>query len=77
VFCRNCTAETYVVETIKDLQLVLDAPHKDFVFVESVLDKYDSPFELILGGHAFAETDYGPRGPHTRPGSQLELPARQ
>ncbi|MGB9195929.1 MAG: thiamine pyrophosphate-binding protein [Terriglobales bacterium] len=75
VFCRNSTAETYVVETVEELEEVLEAPHNNLVFVESVLDKYDSPSTLILGGHAFADTDYGPRGPQTVPGSQIELPA--
>lgn len=77
VFCRTCTAETCVVETIEDLEKVLNATHKSLVLVESVMDKYDSPVELILGGHAFADTDYGPRGPQSVPGSQIELPARK
>jgi indolepyruvate decarboxylase len=76
VFCRNCTAETYVVETTEDLQTVLRAPHKGFVLVESVMDKYDSPVDLIRGGHAFADTDYGPRGPQSLPGLQVEIPTR-
>ena len=76
VFSRNCTAETHVVETIEDLRKVLEAPHKDFVLIESVMDKYDSPVELILGGHAFADTDYGPRGPQSVAGRQLEMPAQ-
>jgi indolepyruvate decarboxylase len=76
VFCRTCTAETYVVETIEDLQKVLEAPHKSFVFVESVMDKYDSPIDLIKAGHAFADTDYGPRGPQSLPGLQVEIPGR-
>jgi indolepyruvate decarboxylase len=77
VFCRDCTAETFVVGTIEELWDVLKAPHPNLLFVESVMDKYDSPFELILGGHAFADTDYGTRGPQSRPGSRLALPARQ
>jgi indolepyruvate decarboxylase len=74
VLCRDCVAETYVVETAEDLRKVLEAPHKGFVLVESVMDKYDSPVDLIRGGHAFAETDYGPRGPQSVPGEQIELP---
>ncbi|SRR5258708_5260457 len=74
VFCRTCTAETYVAETIEDLQNVLKAPHQGFVLVESVMDKYDSPIDLIRGGHAFADTDYGPRGPQALPGLQVEIP---
>jgi indolepyruvate decarboxylase len=76
VFCRNCTAETYVVETIEQLREVLRVPHRGFVLVESVMDKDDSPVDLILGGHAFADTDYGPRGPQSVPGAQIEVPNR-
>src|SRR5262249_583464 len=35
------------------------------VFVECAMDKYDAPLDLILGGHAIADTDYGARGPQT------------
>lgn len=76
VFSRDRTTETYVVETVEDLKKVLEAPHKGFVFVESVMDKNDSPVELILGGHAFADTDYGPRGPQSVPGAQIVIPSR-
>jgi indolepyruvate decarboxylase len=76
VFCRHCTTETYVVETADDLQKVLEAPHKGLVFVESVMDNDDSPVDLIRGGHAFADTDYGPRGSQFVPGEQLEIPNR-
>jgi len=76
VFCRNCTAETYVVETIEDLRRVLEAPHGSFVLVESVMDKDDSPIDLIRGGHAFAAADYGPRGPQSAPGAQIKIPSR-
>jgi hypothetical protein len=31
------------------------------VFVECVMDKYDAPLDLILGGRAIADTDYGAR----------------
>jgi hypothetical protein len=41
---------------------------------ESVMDKYDSPIDLIRGGHAFADADYGGRGPQSRPGQQVEIP---
>jgi indolepyruvate decarboxylase len=41
-----------------------------------VMDKYDSPVDLIRGGHAFADTDYGPRGPQSIPGAQIEVPSR-
>ena len=77
VFCRDCTAETYVAETIEELRKVLETSHEALVLVESVMDKHDSPAELILAGHAFADTDYGPRGPQSAPGAQIEMPGRK
>jgi hypothetical protein len=65
-----------VVETIEDLRRVLEAPHGSFVLVESVMDKDDSPIDLIRGGHAFANADYGPRGPQSTPGAQIGIPSR-
>jgi indolepyruvate decarboxylase len=73
IFSRDKNSETYVVRTGKELQQVLDAPHSELVLVEAILDKYDSPIDLIRGGHAFAETDYGPRGPQSRPDAQILL----
>jgi indolepyruvate decarboxylase len=67
-------AETYVVTTSNELQQVLDARHSAMVFVECVMDKYDAPIDLILGGHAIAETDYGPRGPQSAANAQIPLP---
>jgi indolepyruvate decarboxylase len=55
------------------LQKVLDSPHSAMVFVECVMDKYDAPIDLILGGHAIAETDYGARGPQTAADAQIPL----
>jgi indolepyruvate decarboxylase len=76
VFSRDRKAETYVVHTSNELQKVLDSPHSGMVFVECVMDKYDAPVDLILGGHAIAETDYGARGPQTGVNSQIPMPAR-
>jgi hypothetical protein len=67
-------AETYVVTTSDELQKVLDSQHSGMVFVECVLDKYDAPIDLILVGHAIADTDYGPRGPHSAVNAQIPLP---
>ncbi len=67
-------AETYVVATSNELQHVLDAPHAAMVFVECVMDKFDAPIDLILGGHAIADADYGPRGPQTAANAQIALP---
>ena len=74
VFSRDKKAETYVVTNSNELQKVLDAPHSAIVFVECVMDKYDAPIDLILGGHAIADTDYGPRGPHSAENAQIPLP---
>lgn len=76
VLRRDSTAETYVVETGEELQKVLDSPHSGLVFVEAVMDKYDSPVNLIRGGHAFADLDYGPRGPQSAPDAQIPIPQR-
>jgi hypothetical protein len=46
------------------------------VFVESVMDKYDAPIDLIVGGHALADSDYGVPGPQSRAFAQIPLPTR-
>jgi indolepyruvate decarboxylase len=76
VFSREKKADTYVVTTSSELQKVLDIPHSALVFVECVMDKYDAPIDLILGGHAIADTDYGARGPQSAVNAQIPLPAR-
>jgi indolepyruvate decarboxylase len=74
VFRSDGNAQTHVVETVEDLEDVLAAAHGGLVFVESVMDKYDAPVELIRGGHAVADSDYGPRGPQFAPDAQLQIP---
>jgi len=59
VFSRDKKAETYVVQASNELQKMLDSPHSGMVFVESVMDKYDGPIDLIVGGHTLADSDYG------------------
>jgi hypothetical protein len=76
VFSSDNKAETYVVQTSNELQNVLDASHSEMVFVESVMDKYDAPIDLIVGGHALADSDYGVPGPQAVPDSQIPMPAR-
>ena len=76
VFSRDNKAETYVVQTSNELQKVLDSPHSGMVFVESVMDKYDAPIDLIVGGHALADSDYGVPGPQAVANSQIQFPAR-
>jgi indolepyruvate decarboxylase len=76
VFSRDKKAETHVVTTSSELQKVLDSPHSAMVFLECVMDKYDAPYDLILGGHAIADTDYGARGPQSLKNAQIPMPAR-
>jgi indolepyruvate decarboxylase len=76
VFSRDNKAESYVVQTTNELQKVLDSPHSEMVFVESVMDKYDAPIDLIFGGHALADSDYGVPGPQAAANSQIPFPAR-
>jgi len=75
VFSRDKNAETYVVTNSNELKKVLDAPHSAMVLVECVMDKYDAPIDLILGGYAIANTDYGDRGPQSKADAQITLPA--
>lgn len=74
VFSRGNNAETYVVRTSKELQNVLDSPHSGMVFVEAVMDKYDAPLPLIIGGHGLADSDYGVPGPQSAANAQIPLP---
>jgi indolepyruvate decarboxylase len=76
VFSRDKKSDAYVVQTSNELQKVLDSPHSELVFVESVMDKYDAPIDLIVGGHALADSDYGVPGPQAVPDSQIPMPAR-
>lgn len=75
-FSRDTKAETHIVTTTNELQEVLNSSHSTMVLVECVMDKYDAPYDLILGGHAIADTDYGPRGPQAAANAQIPFPAR-
>ena len=74
IFSREKKADTYVVHTSNELQNVLHSAHSGMVFVECVMDKYDAPSDLILGGHAIADTDYGARGPQSAENAQIPTP---
>lgn len=74
IFDRDNKAESYIVRTSEELQKVLDGSHSGMVFVEAVMDKYDAPLTLIVGGHGLADSDYGVPGPQAVPNSQIELP---
>jgi len=77
VFSRDTKAETYVVKTSDELQKVLNSPHSGMVFVESVMHKYDAPIDLIVGGHALADSDYGVPGPQSVVNAQIPSPTRE
>lgn len=62
------------VQTSNELQKVLDSPHSGIVFVEAVMDNYDAPIDLIAGGHALADSDYGVPGPRSAANAQIPLP---
>jgi indolepyruvate decarboxylase len=76
VFSRDKKTETYIVRTSNDLQKILESPHSGMVFVESVMDKYDAPIDLIVGGHALADSDYGVPGPQSAANAQIPSPTR-
>jgi indolepyruvate decarboxylase len=76
VFSHDKKAETYIVQTSNELQKVLDSPHSGMVFVESVMDKDDAPIDLIVGGHALADSDYGVPGPQSTVNAQIPSPTR-
>jgi indolepyruvate decarboxylase len=76
IFSRDKEAETRVVTTSNELLEVLDSPHSTMVLVECVMDKYDAPYDLILGGHAIADTDYGARGPQSAENAQILFTTR-
>jgi hypothetical protein len=77
MFSRDKKADTRVVTTSNELQKALDSPHSTMVFVECVMDKYDAQYDLILGGHAIADTDYGVPGPQSAENAQILFPTRR
>ena len=54
----------------------LDSPHSGMVFVESVMDKYDAPIDLIFGGHGLTDSDYGVPGPQAAANAQIPFPTQ-
>jgi indolepyruvate decarboxylase len=75
-FSRDKKAETHIVQTSRELQKVLNSPHPGMVFVECIMDKYDAPIDLIVGGHALADSDYGVPGPQSTANAQIAIPPR-
>jgi hypothetical protein len=42
----------------------------------SVMDKYDAPIDLIVGGHALGDSDYGVPGPQSAANAPIPFPTR-
>ncbi|WP_327001095.1 thiamine pyrophosphate-binding protein [Dactylosporangium sp. NBC_01737] len=71
VLAPDTPSTSFVVRTVEELDAALAAEHDGLVFIEAVMAADDAPPNLIHGGHAFADLDYGPRGPQHRPDAQL------
>ncbi|MEV5646804.1 thiamine pyrophosphate-binding protein [Nocardia sp. NPDC052254] len=67
----DTTARSFVAETPADLHNALAAPNDRLIFVESIMDPFDSPAAVTESGNRGAELDYGPRGPQYEHGAQL------
>ncbi|WP_063920378.1 alpha-keto acid decarboxylase family protein [Nocardia violaceofusca] len=67
----DTTARSFVAETPADLHNALAAPNDRLIFVESIMDRFDSPAAVTSSSNRGAELDYGPRGPHHQEGAQL------
>ncbi|MGW4768655.1 alpha-keto acid decarboxylase family protein [Nocardia sp. NPDC004278] len=67
----DTTARSFVVKTPADLHNALSAPNDQLIFVESVMDPFDSPAPVTASSNRGAELDYGPRGPQHHAGTQL------
>jgi indolepyruvate decarboxylase len=71
VFRPDTTAKSFVVKTTGELREALKTPHDSMIFIEAIMDPYDTPPFLVPTGHGMAETDYGPRGPQHRGNLQI------
>ncbi|MFJ6902968.1 alpha-keto acid decarboxylase family protein [Streptomyces griseoluteus] len=64
-------ARAFQVGTLAELREALHADHDGMKFIEIRMDQNDAPPSLVAGGHKSAYLDYGPRGPQSRPDSQI------
>ena len=71
VFRPDTTAKSFVVKTPGELQEALKTPHDSMIFIEAMMDPYDTPPLLVPAGHGSADVDYGPRGPQHRDNIQI------
>jgi TPP-dependent 2-oxoacid decarboxylase len=62
---------SFTVSTIEEFKEALAAPHDSMIFIESIMDPFDTPDLLIAAGLGSANLDFGPRGPQHRPGIQI------
>ncbi|MBR7830374.1 alpha-keto acid decarboxylase family protein [Actinospica sp. MGRD01-02] len=65
------TARTFTVSTIEEFRKALTAPHDAMIFIEAIMDRFDTPDLLRAAGLGSAELDFGPRGPQHRPGARI------
>ncbi|WP_433567171.1 alpha-keto acid decarboxylase family protein [Nocardia sp. CA-151230] len=65
------TARSLVARTPAELHDALSAPNDTLIFVESIMDRFDSPAPITASSNRGAELDYGPRGPQHHEGTQL------
>ncbi|MEU8714224.1 thiamine pyrophosphate-binding protein [Streptomyces sp. NPDC048663] len=63
--------DAFLVTTLGELREALRAEHDGMKFIQIRVDRFDAPPNLVAGGHKSADLDYGPRGPQSRPGSQI------
>ncbi|MFF3575101.1 alpha-keto acid decarboxylase family protein [Nocardia jiangxiensis] len=71
VLCPDTTAQSFVARTPAELDRALAAPNDRLIFVESIMDRFDSPDAVTASSNRGAELDYGPRGPQHHDGAQL------
>ncbi|MFE2958566.1 alpha-keto acid decarboxylase family protein [Nocardia tengchongensis] len=67
----DTTARSFIAKTPADLRNALSAPNDRLIFVESIMDSFDSPASVTASSNRGAELDYGPRGPQHHEGIQL------
>ncbi|MEV6099841.1 thiamine pyrophosphate-binding protein [Nocardia sp. NPDC051981] len=67
----DTTARSFVAKTPADLHSALSAPNDSLIFIESIMDPFDSPAPVTESSNRGAELDYGPRGPQHHEGTQL------
>ena len=57
MFRPGTTARSFVVKTVADLEKALSAPNDSLIFIESIMDPFDAPTEVINTGNNGADID--------------------